>query len=77
MGQFLLWSLIASVVLTVLLNLLPTLFPKLAARAERRISDAASAGSQKRVRVIFPWKSMLLLSLFLTVGLNILFVLVR
>jgi hypothetical protein len=71
MGQFLLWSLVGSVVLTVLLNLIPRLFPNAAARAQRRMMDSVESGDQRRVRVIFPWKFMLIASVALTVIVNI------
>ena len=78
MSNFLLTSLIASVVLTLALNLLPALFPNAAAKAERKIVEAMQDSHQKRVdpntpkvRVFFPWKAMLIISLVLTVGVNL------
>ena len=75
MGQFLLGSLIGSVVLTAALNLLPALFPDAARRTEERIvreMDAqASEPGRGRVRVFFPWKAMIAVSLGLTVLLNV------
>lgn len=78
MSNFLLISLIASVVLTLALNLLPALFPNAAAKAERKIVEAMQDSHQNRVdpntpkvRVFFPWKAMLIISLVLTVGVNL------
>ena len=78
MSNFLLTSLIASVLLTLALNLLPALFPNAAAKAERKIVEAMQYSHQNRVdpntpkvRVFFPWKAMLIISLVLTVGVNL------
>ena len=75
MGQFLLWSLIGSVVLTVALNLLPALFPDAARRTEERIVRQVETRDTEpgrgRVRVFFPWKAMIAVSLGLTVLLNV------
>ena len=78
MTDFLLTSLIASIVLTLALNLLPALFPNAAAKAERKIvkkmqethSDRLDPNTPK-VRVFFPWKAMLLISLGLTLAVNL------
>ena len=78
MKEFLLTSLIASIVLTLALNLLPMIFPKSAAKAERKIvetmqkthNDRVDPNSPK-VRVFFPWKMMLLLSIGLTIAVNL------
>lgn len=78
MSNFLLTSFIASVLLTLALNLLPALFPNAAAKAERKIVEAMQDSHQNRVdpntpkvRVFFPWKAMLIISLVLTVGVNL------
>ena len=78
MGQFLLWSLIGSVMLTIALNLLPALFPNAAAKAERRLLESMEAQHAKRidpdtprVRVFFPWKAMLIVSIGLTILINV------
>jgi len=84
MKDFLLTSLIASVVLTLALNLLPAIFPNAAAKAERKIvekmqethSDRLDPNTPK-VRVFFPWKAMLLISLGLTLAVNLIGVLAR
>lgn len=84
MSNFLLTSLIASVVLTLALNLLPALFPNAAAKAERKIVEAMQDSHQNRVdpntpkvRVFFPWKAMLIISLVLTVGVNLISLVAR
>jgi hypothetical protein len=71
-------SLVASVVLTVVLNVAIRLWPGAAERATRQLDDwaarqpAAELGDdQHRVRVIVPWKAMLLASIVLTVLLNV------
>lgn len=76
MSQFLLYSIIASVVLTVLLNLIPRIFPGVRRRmdnAMRDRMDAVQRGQKPRVQVFFPWKWMLIISILLTVVLNVLF----
>jgi hypothetical protein len=82
MQAFLIQSIVASVVLTLALNLLPRLFPKATDRAEQRVHDeirrtmderatnAEAPRGQLRVRVFFPWKAMLAISVFLTVLVN-------
>ena len=78
MKDFLLASLIGSVVLTLALNLLPALFPNAAAKAERKIvekmqethSDRMDPNTPK-VQVFVPWKAMLLISIGLTVVVNL------
>ena len=84
MSNFLQTSLIASVVLTLALNLLPALFPNAAAKAERKIVEAMQDSHQNRVdpntpkvRVFFPWKAMLIISLVLTVGVNLISLVAR
>jgi hypothetical protein len=81
--QWLWFSLIASVVLTVVLNVAIRLWPGAAERGAERMDDWASRQpsselgsdrgvSDRGVRVIVPWKAMLLGSLLLTVVLNVL-----
>lgn len=66
-------SIVASVVLTVVLNLAIRLFPGAADRSARRVDEwAVRQSSDAGVRVIAPWKAMLIGSLVLTVGLNLL-----
>ena len=84
MKDFLLISIIGSILLTLALNLLPALFPNTAARAERKIiekmhvtqSDRLDPNTPK-VRVFFPWKAMLIISLILTIAVNFIGVLAR
>ncbi len=78
MKDFLITSLIASVALTVAFNLLPILFPKTALKAERKIVKAMQETHENRadpntprVRVFFPWKAMLLISIGLTIAVNL------
>jgi len=84
MKEFLLTSLIASVVLTLALNLLPMLFPNAAAKAERKIVETMQDTHRDRVdpdtprvKVFFPWKAMLLISIGLTVAVNLIGYLAR
>ena len=78
MNSFLLTSLIGSIVLTLALNLLPALFPNAAAKAERKIVEKMQETHKNRVdpntpkvHVFFPWKAMLLISIGLTVAINL------
>ncbi|MFN0090745.1 MAG: hypothetical protein ACKVWR_10825 [Acidimicrobiales bacterium] len=64
MARFILASLVASIVLTVVLNAALAASPK----ARRLLSRPAGAGDG---RVFMPWKVMLLVSLALTVLLNL------
>jgi len=78
MKDFLLTSLIASIVLTLALNLLPALFPNAAAKAEQKIvkkmqethNDRLDPNTPK-MRVFFPWKAMILISIALTIAVNL------
>jgi len=78
MNSFLLTSLIGSIVLTLALNLLPALFPKAAEMAEQKILESVQKTHENRVdpntpkvRVFFPWKAMILISVGLTVAVNL------
>ena len=73
MPDWLIASLIASAVLTVGLNLVIWLFPGLFQSAERRLLDRMEghATGRRRVRVVFPWKTMLVISVLGTVLLNL------
>jgi hypothetical protein len=69
------FSIIASIVLTVALNVALRLFPKTARRLHERIAQRAERmaydqPSGSNVRVIFPWKAMLIGSLLLTLLIN-------
>lgn len=75
--NWLVFSILASVMLTVLLNVAPRLFPRAGHRANRRAWTWAAPDDrfdpsvqQRRVRVLFPWKAMLVGSLVLTVVVN-------
>lgn len=78
MKDFLLTSLIASIVLTLALNLLPMVFPNAAAKAERKIVEKMQETHDDRldpntpkVRIFFPWKAMILISIGLTIAVNL------
>ncbi len=79
MSSFLWSSIIGSIVLTVLLNAIPRLFPRQSQRAEQRLHDYLVDASeakdpatpQRKVKVWFPWKGMLIASVVLTVLLNV------
>jgi len=78
MKDFLIISLIASIVLTLVLNLLPMLIPNAAAKAERKIVEKMQETHDNRVdpntpkvRVFFPWKAMILISIGLTIAVNL------
>lgn len=77
--NWLVFSVIASVALTVVLNLALRLIPGAGDRATRRMATWAAnepderydrSPDQRRVRVFFPWKLMLIGSLLLTVVVN-------
>ena len=81
MRAFLIQSIVASVILTLAINLLPRLFPRAAEKGERRVREgiersmaerAAGDGATRRggVRVFFPWKAMIIISIVLTVLVN-------
>jgi len=81
--SFIITSLIASVVLTIAVNALPRLFPSATERYERRIHDQVRRAhdestypeseqeSGRKIRVLFPWKTMIVGSILLTVALNV------
>jgi hypothetical protein len=79
MGSFLMASLVGSVILTVVLNMVPRMFPGASRKAEQRLHDylvdAEDARSphtpQRRVQVHFPWKAMVIASVVLTIGVNL------
>lgn len=82
MQDFLIQSIIASVVLTVLINVLPRLFPNQSRKVERSLhekieeafredDDRKQHGNKPRVKVFFPWKAMLVISVLLTVVVNL------
>ena len=72
-------SLVVSVVLTIVLNVAIRAWPGAAERTTRQLHDRAQrqqpdgfGRGQGRVRVIVPWRSMLLASIGLTIVVNIL-----
>ena len=74
MPSWLLISIVASVVLTVVANLVPRLFPDMTAKAERRFLDKMEQQlprERRRMRVIVPWKTMLVVSVLGTIALNV------
>ena len=79
MREFLMYSIIGSLVLTALINVLPWFFPKAMQMAERaihkKIGESIERAEQQppgsRVYVFFPWKAMLIVSLVLTVLVNV------
>ena len=84
MPQWLVVSIVLSVVLTVVVNLVLWLFPgagrrvadgfgRLAENADRRGAE----GGGSHVRVIVPWKAMLIGSIVLTVAINLVLALSR
>lgn len=84
MSNFLITSLIASVVLTLALNLLPAIFPNAAAKAERKLAEKMRETHEDRidpnspkVRVFFPWKAMVIISVGLTILVNLVTLIAR
>ena len=84
MPQWLVVSIVLSIVLTVAVNVFPRRFPgagrgvadavgRLADDADRRAADRNGS----RVRVIVPWKAMLIGSIVLTIALNVLLAVTR
>lgn len=82
MQDFLIQSLIASLVLTVLINVVPRFFPKQTRTVEKKLHEKIEeafkeddirreSGNKPRVKVFFPWKAMLVISIVLTVLLNV------
>lgn len=70
--RFLVTSLVLSIVLTVVLNLVVRSFPDAANRGARRLDQWASTPDNRRVRVYFPWKAMVVGSIVLTILVNLL-----
>ncbi len=78
MNDFILYSIVGSIVLTVVLNVLPLLFPKASNKIQQKIEENARRSieqheddNQPRVKVFFPWKTMLVGSIILTVLVNV------
>ena len=80
--NWLVFSIMASVILTVLLNLGLRMFPNASDRAARSVAQrtAPSGGDRwtgdRRVKVYFPWRAMLIGSLVLTILLNLVLLIV-
>jgi len=73
--EWLVASLILSVVLTVLLNVVIRAFPNASDPAARRLDEYMTSredSNDRRVRVVVPWKAMLIGSLILTLVINVL-----
>ncbi|MEE9445233.1 MAG: hypothetical protein V3V19_06190 [Cocleimonas sp.] len=78
MGNFITFSLIASVVLTIVINILPIIFPNAADKLQKKIEENARRSidqhkddNQPSVKVFFPWKTMVIGSVVLTVLVNL------
>ena len=78
MGNFITFSLIASVVLTIVINILPIIFPNAADKLQKKIEENARRSidqheddNQPSVKVFFPWKTMVIGSIVLTVLVNL------
>ena len=76
MPSWLVFSILASIILTVGLNALLWVFPRaFQSRSQRYLAEMerhVEAGARPRARVVFPWKTMLVVSLLGTVALNLL-----
>ena len=84
MSNFLITSIVGSIVLTLLLNLLPLLFPNQAAGLQRKVEEHARRSieqhedeNQPNVKIFFPWKAMIVISVILTVLVNVIGLLSR
>jgi hypothetical protein len=67
-------SIVASVILTIVLNVALRVFPGASDRAARRMETWAAPepdAPDRRVKVFFPWKAMLIGSLVLTLLVNV------
>jgi hypothetical protein len=66
-------SLVLSVVLTVVLNIVIRAFPHTSERAAQSLAGYATrdGDGDRRARVYAPWKAMLVVSLILTIALNV------
>jgi hypothetical protein len=81
--RYLVLSVVASIVLTVLLNVALRVIPGAGQRVDEALRRAAErveppdVAKRARVRVVFPWRLMLIGSLMFTVLLNLLLWLIR
>ena len=66
-------SIVLSIVLTIVLNVAIRAFPDTGRRMNERLTRMAERDEpgRSRVRVIFPWKAMLIGSLLLTIAINL------
>lgn len=78
MRDLLIFSLVGSFVLTVLLNTLPKAFPGAATRAEQalhrrfdRMQQPSGGSGGGGLKVVVPWKAMIVVSIGLTVLINV------
>ena len=78
MQDFIIQSIVASVVLTIVINLAPRFFPKSTQKAEHQLHEKMKQafsedkdGKKPKMTIFFPWKSMLAISVFLTVLVNV------
>jgi hypothetical protein len=76
--QWLLFSVVLSLVLTLALNIVLRLFPGGARRAMNWFDDTSAqhsdgpVTSRSHVRVVVPWKTMIAVSIVLTIAINLL-----
>jgi len=82
--KFILISIIGSILLTLLLNFLPLIFPNTAACTQKKLEDHARQSiaqhedpDQPRVKIFFPWKFMLIVSIGLTLAINLVAMITR
>ena len=73
--QWLAVSIVLSIVLTVVLNVVLRSFPRAGEQVGRKLAEVAEERPDGGVYV--PWKAMIIVSLVLTIGLNLLLWLVR
>lgn len=78
MQDFIIQSIVASIVLTIIINLIPRFFPKSTIKAEHQLHEKMKQafaedddGKKPKMTVFFPWKSMLVISVFLTLLVNV------
>ena len=73
--QWLAVSIVLSIVLTVVLNVVLRAFPRAGEQVGQKLAEVAEQRPEGGVYI--PWKAMLIVSLVLTIGLNLLLWLVR
>ena len=78
MNEFIRNSIIASIILTVLINLFPAIFPKSAERLHRKLEQQSQRAIEQNqdpnrpnIKIFFPWKAMILISIGLTILVNL------